>query len=528
MKSSLMTIFLAMAASTYAQYYAGWQAVDTVTAGDFDDHDPQLDHGGLGAAWFFPPPFEWLVFDRQSDTQNSICAMKVKLSTGSGPPSVQWDSSMIISATPAYVVQKEPDICTNFRTIYTGSADSTIVQTIAAWQEMDARLDRVIDAWDIYYSFSSGSEGEWSTPQLLSAGNIHGGNVKVRPLSDSSFILIWRSGNALMFSAFLSGNMSSPDTLVVTNYDSLEFDCEAPPNLYPQQPIIAWTAPDSTGKVVCFTAQITSLDPIVLSRLDTISSDGDIGEPKFIEYLPGTMMYNVKDTQRVRPVFAADFFDYPYGSFQQYDLTPDSSSSNLNAVGVTGVPIIAAISKANKKIDASSTIPGLELYAWERWSNSDTTLVFMSVPVDTVVSPGYNRNLAFSTYGFQRNDYTIFPCVWESNRTGRTHIYGRVGTLYIDAVIEPPQRDQTFVLQQNYPNPFNPTTTIRYQVPSISHVTLKVYDVLGREVATLVNEIMKPGGYEVKFDGSQFASGVFFCRIIAGGMVATRKMVLVK
>jgi hypothetical protein len=91
-----------------------------------------------------------------------------------------------------------------------------------------------------------------------------------------------------------------------------------------------------------------------------------------------------------------------------------------------------------------------------------------------------------------------------------------------------------FSLSQNYPNPFNPTTTIKYQLPSAGHVTLKVYDMLGREVATLVNEEKAPGNYEVTFDANHseqcrgMASGVYFYRLQAGNFSETKKFVLMK
>jgi hypothetical protein len=83
-------------------------------------------------------------------------------------------------------------------------------------------------------------------------------------------------------------------------------------------------------------------------------------------------------------------------------------------------------------------------------------------------------------------------------------------------------------LAQNYPNPFNPITVIRYQLPVNSQVTLKVYDVLGREVSTLVNENKKPGSYEIDFDGSKMPSGLYFYRIVAGNFIETKKMLLLK
>jgi subtilisin family serine protease/photosystem II stability/assembly factor-like uncharacterized protein len=84
------------------------------------------------------------------------------------------------------------------------------------------------------------------------------------------------------------------------------------------------------------------------------------------------------------------------------------------------------------------------------------------------------------------------------------------------------------ILDQNYPNPFNPRTKIRFQVPGVSLVKLTVYDVLGREVVTLVNERRVAGAYEESFDGSRLASGVYFYRIQAGDFVSTKKFVLLK
>jgi len=85
-----------------------------------------------------------------------------------------------------------------------------------------------------------------------------------------------------------------------------------------------------------------------------------------------------------------------------------------------------------------------------------------------------------------------------------------------------------FTLEQNYPNPFNPSTSIAYHIARNSNVTLKVYDVLGREVATLVNGEKSPGTYEVKFDGSNLTSGMYLYRLQAGNTVISKKMLLMK
>ena len=84
------------------------------------------------------------------------------------------------------------------------------------------------------------------------------------------------------------------------------------------------------------------------------------------------------------------------------------------------------------------------------------------------------------------------------------------------------------MLKQNYPNPFNPSTVIQFQVASRGFVSLKVYDVAGREVATLVNENKSPGNYSVVFDAGNLASGMYVYRLEAGSFRAARKMLVTK
>jgi len=83
-------------------------------------------------------------------------------------------------------------------------------------------------------------------------------------------------------------------------------------------------------------------------------------------------------------------------------------------------------------------------------------------------------------------------------------------------------------LLQNFPNPFNPRTTIRYQVPSTVRVSLRVYNLLGQEVAKLVDEEKTGGEHEVSLDASRLSSGIYFYRIVAGSFTQTRKLVLLK
>jgi hypothetical protein len=95
-----------------------------------------------------------------------------------------------------------------------------------------------------------------------------------------------------------------------------------------------------------------------------------------------------------------------------------------------------------------------------------------------------------------------------------------------------------FNLEQNYPNPFNPTTKIKFEIPPLNPpltkggnggvVTLKIYDILGQEVETLVNEKKSPGTYEVTFDAGNLPSGIYFYRLITDNFTEVKKMTLIK
>ncbi|MGB5849577.1 MAG: T9SS type A sorting domain-containing protein, partial [Ignavibacteriaceae bacterium] len=85
-----------------------------------------------------------------------------------------------------------------------------------------------------------------------------------------------------------------------------------------------------------------------------------------------------------------------------------------------------------------------------------------------------------------------------------------------------------FQLEQNYPNPFNPSTTIKYSVPEKGNVTIRVFDMLGAEVATLVNVTQEVGSYEINFDASKLSSGMYIYKLNAGTVSLSKKMMLLK
>jgi hypothetical protein len=85
-----------------------------------------------------------------------------------------------------------------------------------------------------------------------------------------------------------------------------------------------------------------------------------------------------------------------------------------------------------------------------------------------------------------------------------------------------------FTLKQNYPNPFNPTTNLEFGISKLGFVTLKIYDVIGKEVVTLVNENLSPGSYQLQWSGEGYSSGVYFYELSSGNIKETKRMLLLK
>lgn len=108
-------------------------------------------------------------------------------------------------------------------------------------------------------------------------------------------------------------------------------------------------------------------------------------------------------------------------------------------------------------------------------------------------------------------------------------VEGRIlANITTDVMTDPASTPEKFELAQNYPNPFNPTTNLRFTISDFGFTSLKVYDMLGNKVATLVNEQMQPGVYEVEWNATDFSSGVYFYRLQTNGFIETKKMILLR
>jgi hypothetical protein len=152
------------------------------------------------------------------------------------------------------------------------------------------------------------------------------------------------------------------------------------------------------------------------------------------------------------------------------------------------------------------------------------------IPVDLSYS---NADLlAAGIGGFPIGDLNWFPtrkAAWMAQRDVEySTIEAAMQAARITAVKNVDALPAGFALEQNYPNPFNPSTMIGFTIPKAGYVTLKVYDILGREVQTLVNERQNAGNHSVTFSASNLPSGMYFYRLQAGNYSATKKLLLLK
>jgi hypothetical protein len=134
----------------------------------------------------------------------------------------------------------------------------------------------------------------------------------------------------------------------------------------------------------------------------------------------------------------------------------------------------------------------------------------------------YQHNLETFIAGIELRNYQT---ALMRTSAGGPNIAGKIASSKTEGGQQTPRE---FKLAQNYPNPFNPSTTIQYELPKDVHVTFKLFDVLGREVMTLVDEEEKAGYHSASLNASTLASGVYFYRLTAGTFVDTRKMLVIK
>ncbi|MCX6165876.1 MAG: T9SS type A sorting domain-containing protein [Ignavibacteriae bacterium] len=147
----------------------------------------------------------------------------------------------------------------------------------------------------------------------------------------------------------------------------------------------------------------------------------------------------------------------------------------------------------------------------------------LQIPRDTTYTVKSVMDYNFGVIDVTLNDFTVLVYNNLNVLLDSVRLHKSVGIKQISSEVP-----SGYSLNQNYPNPFNPSTNIRYQILNSKFITLKIYDILGKEIVTLINEKQLPGVYEVKWDASNYPSGLYLYRLQAVDFTDTKKLILLK
>ncbi len=475
-----------------------------LTIGEYDDHHPVVLHGEYFDA------DEWLVFERHSEVGPFIAGRRLSPSPDLGQMAV---------ANISKNADGEEETLPDYTHVQYAHHDSTVIVhdlRVAAWQRKTRK------GWNIYYSVLRDTQATWSDPLPLTDDTIGNTHVQLRIGPGPPVMFTWVRGRAIVCSFMDESGFSPIDTVAVSSIDTPDYDVVlAPDNRY-----LVWIAVDSTGRKILLKREFDQMHQYGISRTDTLRFEWSVSDPHLAAGVTGNYALFDAPVKSVSNIFSWGLPGMGQPLQQVDTLSDDSIAINRNAHAYTVQYMLLGAAKSSS---SHWPRPYFDVLAWERQVPGDTALVFQGEGVsDTVRSQGYNRDVCvgwatlFDSSGF----YVL--AVWESNRTGRSHIYGRRIYPTLLAVPDHEPTPQTYELLPNYPNPFNPTTVITYRLPVVSEVKLVVYDLLGREEAVLVNERQNAGSHEVKFDAAGLSSGVYFYRLQAGSFAETRKLLLLR
>ena len=215
------------------------------------------------------------------------------------------------------------------------------------------------------------------------------------------------------------------------------------------------------------------------------------------------------------------------GSLGPYALK-DSIFLGLASETLTWQPKTGYLWTTSGNVTSGNPTPPWLGYRWYAWSLTAKKIVDSIAWYDPQI-PLYGNDQRPRGIAFNKNGDTAYVACFNSNATppaSWVEVFAKGGATAVEPI--PGVIPASYTLSQNYPNPFNPSTQIRFTLTQTGMTTLKVYDLMGREVATLVNETMNAGAYTVRFDASHLSSGTYMYVLTSGTARLTNKIILVK
>ncbi len=393
-------------------------------------------------------------------------------------------------------------------------------QNILVWQS------NIRGNWDLFYSIYLNNH--WSQPQILDSSSSDETNPFIRnnntaPLQYNNYYLVYKRDNYIRFKKYRT----------ILNAWEVDTNVTADSNEYITPILIQ--GPNGNQYTVFYLREYTSSLTRINGRIfnEPLSSGSISWENPYEVEQPNsqTSMTIAKSDSR--------FISFSYDTLgSKHILGFNVGGQNFREVLTKNIPGRHYIGKAA----ANGVITDNSLYFFDvmctfTLSNDSSQLTFINQPNSFNSNPEFKKIYLGDTSLITRYDlsppiynqnlYKI-SAVWEKQIGGRTALVESYMTDFFTHLSNKVQSAETFNLSQNYPNPFNPVTNLEFGISNFGFVTLKVYDVLGNEVKTLVNENKPAGRYTVTFDGSNLSSGIYFYKLVSGAFAETKQMVLIK
>jgi hypothetical protein len=508
--SILLLLFLCLFTSARSQ--DPWTPAIPLVPGNYDDADPVF----VARPTFLPGATgEWIAFSRKH-------------------PGETWSNIVVLSSDESGLTWPGPAVAITHDSL---TGIDNIHPSLAGIPHPGlAGPENLMLVWEYrlfgssFIFWSRRADSSWSTAQSIGPEGGSDHTPSVAPV-DTTFLMVWERNGRVLFSDFRAGTWDS-GVPVSAPWDSL---CSHPViyplggPLHPGGALVVWESlkPASADHALWF----SFLGEMGWTMPETLTTEGDNRNPQFVRGgWPGHFEVSWESNRSGEwEVFGAGgtlFGGPPVWEDRDVDLTNTPLADEQHAAFQL-VPIPVGGGGENFLFHTASV-----------WTMSAAGSDSIALRVFGDPATSYRTGGAGSTdrnpdvsCGQPVQGWMRTWAVWESDATGRWNLYGSRADFSVGVDESGGTEPGRFVLMQNYPNPFNGETTIGYRIResgSAVQVRLGVYDLLGREVALLVNEPQEPGEHRVRWDSGEMAGGVYFARLQAAGMTQTRRLVLVR
>jgi len=365
--------------------------------------------------------------------------------------------------------------------------------------------------WDIFYSKYNGST--WGSAVRLTESSANETDPVVyvyRDFNVNNMLIIFLRNGDIFAKNFFNGSWLEEVNLT----SDVTENCTLAKLLGGSMAYLINSGSDST-KIVYHRIKINSDGSIYRGSLQVIEHvNPESGLNTSTAYSGWALNYDF-DTLGTTHCYSAMLY---FNGYESFNNTFGIEGVNRSGTGSTHGDITDGIGHSvytwlNKHNDSSY------VYIKFSWTPKKFTIGDANFSSHLVASPKVVHSGA--------NAFRIFV-VWETLINGKTALVYSYGDGQLTDVNNVNSLMNGYMLHQNYPNPFNPTTKINYSLPNTQCTILKVYDILGNEIATLVNEKQNAGSYSVEFDAGNYPSGIYYYKLEAGDFSEVRKMILVK